>query len=113
MIAGEDVVDNKSKVISSCLGLSLYLSLPTGTKEHIKQSILFVKNILTPSDESGVKIPINYNKKNTRCARKVIQPSIVFLGMPYLIPGERMVSQILRNENGTYRLFQGAILRIF
>lgn len=63
VIARADGGDNKAKGIAACLGLTLYRSLPIGTKEQVKQSIRSGEIILTPGDESGSKGQLTIIKK--------------------------------------------------
>lgn len=55
--------DSKAKGIAACLGLTLYRSLPTGSKEQIKQSVRSGEIILTPNESTGPADQVNIVKK--------------------------------------------------
>lgn len=55
--------DNKAKGMAACLGLTLYRSLPLGTKEQIKQSVRSGEITLTPNGDTGPKQQIELVRK--------------------------------------------------
>lgn len=47
--------DSKAKGIAACLAITLYMSLPLGTKEQVKPSVRSGEIVLTPHKDPGAE----------------------------------------------------------